>query len=905
MTNGETQLLIKADLFIKASNNVENAKNLFKECKRTIDESNVVFGASLFSQLEQKINDSDKAITNLINRIENTKKSLLELDSDFANEYMTILAEQLKNSSLDTSTMTEEERNEYNQKMNNTIKDYNFNLYYMLERLQKNGQLTPEIEEMIEQEYGINYKYQKAVCDQYKIQDQMSGVDVLSDDFKSLYKEYIEQGKNVILFDPKLDENTKQTRLNELEIQYNETIKSIDESQKARTQARQQEQLQKLQLQKEYNNGLFHPGVEKEIDDAIINLRAEMGDQSAIDYLNMSDFEKGLQYAGTVCFSAFEGFLDLGEGLVDGVVYLGGKTVQVASFGSVDDKWAEDIISYDVSGNLYDWTVDAVGINSEIAYGSARSIGNFVGGGLGYYALSAVPYVGPALCALAGAGKKTEENMIHQLETTGEIDDGKVLLNFALGAAEGYGAGKAAGSMREGVKNLSQIKGTLSKDGFKATMSSAGDIAKNAAVKTFTKDIDTWIETAAVVADDIYTGFETGEWNWGKMFFEASGVIGQNFIGNFGAEAMGNYQKQLASQKADWNADLEAMTPEQRSKYWEDYFSSQYGADNITKTSGIDVDGHNGSFVDPDAKRINEVLNITQGQGSYKNLDEFCASEGITVEKYRELTRTKTHQLTSEQRRLVYRIDKKCYGDVLNLDGTLKDGTEIVKYVAPADFEGKPWYAEGVKSRATGCVALSRDAGKLSVDDAISKLGLDYENSMFYENGDVVSGKTVDYCYRIIGESTSPMVDGAQQSRVTMRVSSTTDYVPPYETYDLYGQQIMSEMDAKRLANDTWTANSQKGVSGLQSDSGCKYITVENPNAGYNSANQPDTGTGVTKNRSDSNALGCLELNASQSDLISDGNYNYYTNGRVEKVYADGRIEVEFIIDKNGYFRKP
>ena len=64
---------------------------------------------------------------------------------------------------------------------------------------------------------------------------------------------------------------------------------------------------------------------------------------------------------------------------------------------------------------------------------------------------------------------------------------------------------------------------------------------------------------------------------------------------------MGNYQKYLADQKVDWNQNLDAMTPEQRSKYWEDYFKEASGADNVTKTSGIDVDGSNGSFVDPNA----------------------------------------------------------------------------------------------------------------------------------------------------------------------------------------------------------------------------------------------------------------------------------------------------------------
>ena len=134
-------------------------------------------------------------------------------------------------------------------------------------------------------------------------------------------------------------------------------------------------------------------------------------------------WNKAWDYTGAFVFSAVEGFINLGEGVVDAHFYGVAKTIQV--FG-VDDKWAENIISYDFSENMYNFLTEKTGIDNNVANGTINKIGNFVGEWAGDYALSSVPYVGLALCSMAEGGSTVEEKMNQQLSETGTINDWSV-----------------------------------------------------------------------------------------------------------------------------------------------------------------------------------------------------------------------------------------------------------------------------------------------------------------------------------------------------------------------------------------------------------------------------------------------------------------------------------------------
>lgn len=348
-------------------------------------------------------------------------------------------------------------------------------------------------------------------------------------------------------------------------------------------------QLEALYQAREDNNGLFHPKREKEIEAQIAKMEAELGVPHKPD--GWESFCNTVEEVGatavTFCASVVEGFVDVGEGVFDTLVYGAGKVGEV--FG-IDNEWAEDIIAYDVSGEMYDAFVDATGIDHDIAYGWAHDAGNFVGEMVGYYALSSVPYVGPALSAMGGAGKGIEDSIKTQLAETGEVNEWKVFGSGLLGAAEGYGFGKATQGFSQGIKAVGKtgVKQTLkssvssiSKETLKTTAKNSGKIALHTAGQTFT-DVDTYIDVASVIGDDVVRGFETGEWDWGTITKEAAFSVGGNYTSNltFGMwrsstgitpdlakTAEVNYKKNSGdfTNKSDYYADLAYV---ESKNYW-------------------------------------------------------------------------------------------------------------------------------------------------------------------------------------------------------------------------------------------------------------------------------------------------------------------------------------------------
>lgn len=392
--------------------------------------------------------------------------------------------------------------------------------------------------------------------------------------------------------------------------------------------------------------------VYEDIDYNAINL--EEGIEKA---QQLSDWDAFWADAGatvaTFAFSVVEGFINVGEGLIDGTIYSVAKTLQV--FG-VDDKWAEDIIAYDVSGELYDWAVDATGIDKEIAYGPAHAAGNFVGEMAGYYALSCVPYAGPALTAFAGAGKSVEESINTQLAETGEVDDWKVFGSSALGALEGYGFGKAASGLKAGFNAISKgglkttAKETLkafNKTAIKSTIKNSGKtIAKNAALSTL-YDSDTWVETASVLADDVVSGFETGEWNFTSMICEAATVYGENYVGNLAGGILSDsvkkidritelYEQGQDMARGDYNVGFKSYR-EHAEKHV--YYVAEYMQDISKNVEGINTDealfaalshdlGMKGGYVKYNGRYVqaDDLLSILKSEGkdvSFKDIANY------------------------------------------------------------------------------------------------------------------------------------------------------------------------------------------------------------------------------------------------------------------------------------------
>ena len=616
-------------------------------------------------------------------------------------------------------------------------------------------------------------------------------------------------------------------------------------------------ELDDLYRQRDENNGFLHPIKEKEIEDAILKLEGELNVPH-----NPDGWEKTcdvvVSTGATIVVGATSvasGGVKLVEHGVDGGIWVGGTVVSGTARLVGADDFAEgvenltmDAIAFDATGALNDAFYNGVGkgindasylkYDSDIAKGiqnGSEKVIYFAG------ATAATVVTGGAAAPLflggfaIGAGESAEEKFQDTENRDYWGSAAGIGIDGVVGGIEAVGMGKSGAAAYKGIQTISSIGLSGTKEAVKAGLSNMGketfkntfktygkDMVKNAALSTL-KEGDFYMDTAAMWADDIKNGIETGEFDYANMAGELFYSYGSNFVGNLGGE----------------------------------YFIN--------------------------AEKAKAVVRMTGEQGSFVHISELCKKAGISEEEFLRLSRIPNHELTTEEQKIVYSISTSLFSDVTTADGCLMDGTEIVKYYG-SNIESQGWFADGNTARATGCIALARDAGDSSMEVAVNQLGLDYSNNPFYKNSDPSLGLE-DYCYRITGEARANSPMGADNS-ITIRVSSTTDYVP--------------SGNGTKTANQIWTENASMRVDELSEVSGVKHITVENPDWGFNSPYNPDTGTGITKNRFGDDYFGSPELNGSHPDLVSDTDYGVFTNGKIERVYSDGRVEVVGEVDKAG-----
>lgn len=960
-------LFCNAEYFISAMNDISSAKTKINECKRLINEELKITdydGASYSTDesCRESINAID--IDKVESVVEATLKHLATFDEDFATAYGTILQNKLEElSSFDPSVMSLEE---YNIQQETYTRQWCYYLLVKLENAEKEGLLDEEMKLQLEQlriimqQYDIQDKMSTlATTDELYIQLYERNAecnkelinlrtDLTEEEKAAMIKEYeLGVANDIAILELSSSLNAKYEELDGLEAGTESYLNKVNEiyqlqidyyeDKGASITAEEQKQLDFLKDNIELNDlyidqiqlsadGGFHPFADKEITDAILNKKVNMIDPETgksiatadeLEYYNMSDFDKALADTGTFLTSAWtNGIGNFGEGIMDFAVSGAGE---VGSWFGADTQWAEDFIATDYSSLSYNYHVRTGVLNEHSANSMYRDLGAFTGD---FAVRTALTFTAPWVNAIASGAEGMGSTMETSLNSGADWDEAMLrgTVSFVGNAASGYASSsmmsQASTFFKSGalktfgqniLKNGAQI---FTKEGLKTGLKVAG----KGLVSTLTDPQD-MIEAGCVLADNLIDCGVSGEWDVGQLFKETGSVIlfnwGMNTVmlgGQVDFSSAMSPKLSYDSPVADVNAmgdifqnnmddilrvsindSLNGMDSSGRSSAWADYFNQKYGLNaDVSHLSGAGI--HNTADLDT-INYASRVDSITLGQESFKNLDVICQKYGLSPETYLEFTRTPTHQLTSAQRQAAYSVTRECLGDIVNVDGTLKDGVEITKYVGKNTFDVKDaqFYQPGQTASARGCIALASDVGSSGMADAVSQLGLDYHESPFYKNFDPSSGELEDYCYRIIGQSQSP---SNGQSSITMRVSSTTDYVPP----------VNGDVGA---ANAQWLQNANANVPGLKTDSGCEYITVENPDWGYNSPNNPDTGMGVTKNRTESDSLGAIEFNASQTDLTSNGNYNKFVNGRVERVYLDGRVEVVYFINEKGEFILP
>ena len=518
------------NLFLRANNNVNSAKTLINECKRLIIDFDLE-GNSACSNLKSNINSCN--IDALVTRIENTKQSLMELDQGFASEYMMLLQEYLSTASMNTSNMTEEEMMQYSI----YSRDYNQILLNMLEKYEESGMLTEEMKQQLE--------YQRQLVAQYELEDKMAVLDPSSDEYINLFKQSAGHNRNMIILNPSLTDEEKVAYLEQFDAQYNQNLESLISARNEKIQRKKDEaELQELYKFKEDNNVFFHPFVEDEINEAILDKQISMGiaTEDEIEYKNMDSFDRFCADSKTFAVSTYTGLFNIVEGMTDGVVML------TSAFATEHYKnWAIEYTTRDISEEMYQGIQLSTGMNSYSAYGDWHEAGLVFGETAGKIGMTfAAPWVNAVMSGFKGMGQSAEASLLNGDDY--EIAMLKGIVSGVAGASEGYGMSKLNLNIREFVSSgalkvfgknaiakLKNLPTVLKNTPLKTVIwNGVKTIVKNAGTSLGATliDPDALIETGTVLASEFLDGVADGEVDTEKMFKEAGAVFITNWVMN-------------------------------------------------------------------------------------------------------------------------------------------------------------------------------------------------------------------------------------------------------------------------------------------------------------------------------------------------------------------------------------
>ena len=323
-----------------------------------------------------------------------------------------------------------------------------------------------------------------------------------------------------------------------------------------------------------------------------------------IEYENADWWGRTCINAKTVGATFVTSMAGAGETIIDGGVMLTAGTV-----GLFDDdvaQWTEDFVSVNWTDDAYDGLVASGGLNEYSAYSGYHTVTDFLTTTGTYVGLSFIPGVGgSAVMALSAAGSSGQT----------ALDNGATLKE-AVGTS--WVAGGLAFAADFGLDKLNAAEGVT--QALKVTGRTAIGVGEPA--------LNTIAEYAIYGHENSENIFDYAE-KTGAYTNIAIGGLVTNIAG-----AYGDYKKaQLNQYKVDFNAKMDSMTDAQRSQSWADYYSGKYGDANVDHSSGIGIDGHNGSFVDPDANlhnTFNEIYlfgdhvsgrGIDGSNGSFVDLD--------------------------------------------------------------------------------------------------------------------------------------------------------------------------------------------------------------------------------------------------------------------------------------------
>ena len=295
-------------------------------------------------------------------------------------------------------------------------------------------------------------------------------------------------------------------------------------------------------------------------------------------------------------------------------------------------------------------------------------------------------------------------------------------------------------------------------------------------------------------------------------------------------------------------------------------------------------------------KEVNEsgTYSVEIMGGTYDRLETLLEKYDLSEVEYLNLSRTPQHNLSPQNRKLVYKIRMELTADVTDASGVVLPGTRVSKSIDKDTFDN--FYSQGEKATLSGCVALQRDTDALGdASDIINSTGLKFEGSKFVDE----AGKP-NVFYIVDGELMEAQPD------LVVRVSATTDGIEIsekvvqqfYEKYPDYKYNGYSITDVSSsndtYLNEIWTRHSQSQVEELSSLTGISEENIVTEQAKwYNRTTNPDTGTGITLNQGSSNAMGIPEFYAGKGRIGIANGHIYRVEDNIRKLVG--------VIDEDGY----
>ena len=576
-----SDFVVIPELFYNAQQDIISAETIMKQkrnsinaCKSSIPES-YEYKSEIFDICEN-LSQIIISVSRLERNVSEAKDRLISLDSAFAAEYYQCAS----NKYNDMVGPLSQEQLSYSQY---TSDKYNRSLFKYLSELKSKGLLTPELESV--------YNQLEISLDLQSLEDELSKLDVNSDEYQNKYKDYNNKLQDLMNIQIKeleskeslSEEEQEQLKslkdnlsLNELESELEELIKNpvmspgIASSRMSESDAKKyQEQAKKYgEYEKKKNEleskikdiqkslGTYKNKWYEDIGEAIVKTGSAWKTAWQTKSVNdaLSATKQTLATGAVVYTSAKSGVAKIGELVVDGVALAGGSIVSGLTW----------LGNHDAGKNLMDGTLDFVrrdlvgevnknfyennsigkwiNENSNLKYDSAgaqaiQNADEFVGKVA--LATAATVVSGGAVApivigALYGAGNAGEKYTQSVDRNNGEsYNYGKALLRTTAGAvagaAEFYGYGQMGAGML-GV-NISPQAST--------------SFVKNFLTK------DTLLDSVSVVTDHgVNVAFGDETWQHALLYG------GAEFALALGMNAIGARQSTKAARAAEASKDI-------------------------------------------------------------------------------------------------------------------------------------------------------------------------------------------------------------------------------------------------------------------------------------------------------------------------------------------------------------